>query len=338
MSQESFLKDLVSLKDLDPEQISYLFEGILEGRIPTSQVAAVLALMSAKGESGEEIAIAAHTVMKRSIPIERPPYLFGDIVGTGGDGFNSINVSTLASFVSAVAGFPVAKHGSVSVSSECGSADILKALGLDIGLGSIEARQSLDKNSWCFLFAPTYHPSFKAVKDLRRELGIKTIFNILGPLVNPLCPPVMVIGVYDSKFIMPFAQALKGLGREKALIVHGAGLDEIAVHGTTEAVLLSGGSVEKFSIHPSDLGLKTFALTDITGGSVAQNLRCSIDVLSGRGDEAKNSIVAASAGALLWLGGKASSLKAGVELAMSIIKSGEAMKLVEKLREQCRGT
>jgi anthranilate phosphoribosyltransferase len=338
MSQENFLKDLVSLKDLTPEQITYLFEGILEGRIPQSQVAAVLALMSAKGESGEEIAIAAQTVMKRSLPIEYPTYLFGDIVGTGGDGFNTINVSTLASLVAAAAGFPVAKHGSISVSSQCGSADILRALDIDIMRGPKEARQSLDRNSWCFLFAPNYHPSFKAVKDLRRELGIKTIFNILGPLVNPLLPPLMVIGVYDPKFLMPFAVALKGLGRKKALIVHGSGLDEITVHGTTQAILLEGESIERLTLSPSDLGLKTFALADLAGGTVEQNIGLSIDLLSGRGHDAKNSIVAASAGALLWLAGEASSLKKGVDMAMGIIKSGDAMKLVEKLREQGSGT
>lgn len=337
MNETSLLKNLVSLRDLDPEQITYLFDSIFEERMPANQVAAILALLSAKGESGQEIAIAAQTVMKRSVPIAYPSYVFGDIVGTGGDGQNTINVSTLASLVVAAAGFPVAKHGSVSVSSECGSADILRALGIDIMLGPKDARRNLDEHKWCFLFAPSYHPSFKAVKDIRRELGIKTIFNILGPLVNPLRPPIMVIGVYDPKFLMPFAHALKALGRKKTLIVHGSGLDEIAVHGTTEAALLSDVSVERFTLSPSDLGLKTFALAEVMGGSVQENIRLSIDILSGRGDEAKSSIVAASAGALLWLGGEETTLKSGVERAMKTIKSGAAMKLVERLREEAHG-
>ncbi len=338
MNEKNLLKSLVSLRDLDPEQISYLFDSILEERMPANQVAAILALMSAKGESGQEIAIAAQTVMKRSVPISHPDYVFGDIVGTGGDGHNTINVSTLASLVVAATGFPVAKHGSVSVSSECGSADILRALGIDIMLGPKEARRNLDENKWCFLFAPNYHPSFKAVKDIRRELGIKTIFNILGPLVNPLRPPIMVIGVYDPKFLMPFAEALKALGRKKALIVHGCGLDEIAVHGPTEAALLHNNSVERFTISPSDLGLKTFALAQVMGGSIEENIRLTLDVLNGQSDEAKNSIVAASAGALLWLAEKETTLKSGVECAMNCIKSGAAMKLVERLRGKAHGT
>ncbi len=334
MSQESFLTDLISLRNLTPDQISYLFEGIFEDRIPKPQIAAVLALMSAKGESGEEIAIAAQTMMKRSIPIVRPDYDFGDIVGTGGDGFNTINVSTLASLIVASSGFPVAKHGSISVSSKCGAADILRALSINIDLSAKEARRNLDEHAWCFLFAPNFHASFKAVKDLRRDLGIKTIFNILGPLVNPLRPPMMVIGVYDPKFLLPFAQALKSLGRQKALIVHGAGLDEIAVHGTTEAVLLKDHAIEHFKLHPEDLGLKTYALSAITGGSVEENLRMSIALLNGKGEEAHNAIVAASAGAMLWLADKASSLKEGVKIALNIIESGHAMRLVKELQRK----
>lgn len=332
MSQESFLADLISLKNLTTEQISYLFEGIFEDRIPKAQIAAVLALMSAKGESGEEIAIAAQTMMKRSLPIARPDYLFGDIVGTGGDGFNTINVSTLASLVVAQAGFPIAKHGSISVSSKCGAADLLRALSINIDRSPSNARQCLDEHKWSFLFAPNFHGSFKAVKDLRRDLGIKTIFNILGPLVNPLRPPLMVVGVYDRKFLMPFAHALKSLGREKALIVHGSGLDEITVHGTTDAVLLNENSIESFSLNPSDLGLKTFPLSAITGGTIEENLRLSLTILDGKGEEAQNSIVAASAGAMLWLAKKAANLKEGTSLALDVIKSGETMKLVRNLQ------
>lgn len=334
MSEENYFKTLISLKDLAPEQIARLFDDIFEERLPSSQVAAILALLSAKGESGQEIATAAETVMKRSIPIERPLYPFGDIVGTGGDGFNTINVSTLASLVVATCGFKVAKHGSISVSSKCGSADLLRALHIPIDLGVEATRESLETNSWCFLFAPNFHSSFKAVKDIRRELGVKTIFNILGPLVNPLRPPIMVIGVYHEKFLLPFAEALKAMGRKKALIVHGSGLDEIAVHGVTKAMLLRDGVIESLEFHPTELGLKTYSLSEIVGGTVEQNLRYSRDLLSGRGDEAKSAIVAASAGALLWMGEHAVSLKDGVKLARDVIKSGEPIELVKRLQEK----
>ncbi|MCA9506919.1 MAG: anthranilate phosphoribosyltransferase [Myxococcales bacterium] len=337
MNEKILLNELMSLKDLSVEQVGLLIDDILEERMPASQVAAALALLSAKGESGQEIAIAAQTVLKKTLLVEQPDYLFGDVVGTGGDGFNTINVSTLASLVAATAGFPVAKHGSVSVSSRCGSADILRALGIDIMQGPKEVRQSLDKNKWCFLFAPNYHRSFKAVKDIRRELGIKTIFNILGPLVNPLRPPIMLIGVYDPKLLEHFAVALKDMGRKTALIVHGGGLDELAVHSVSDAVLLKDNKVEKLSIHPDDLGLKSFALEQIQGGGVEENIQISIDLLSGHADEAKSSIVAASAGALLWLAGKESSLKSGVGLALEIIKSGQTMKLIKELQEQAYG-
>ncbi len=332
MKAVAILEDLLAQKNLSPEQISSCFDGMLSGQWSATQVAAALVLLRAKGARSEEIAQAAKTILEKAVAIKRPDYLFGDIVGTGGDIHNTINISTLASLTVAAAGFPVAKHGNVSVSSKCGSADLLRELGLDINLSPEQARLNLDNYNYSFLFAPNYHPSFKAVRDIRRELGIKTIFNILGPLVNPLRPPIMVIGVYDPGLLTPFAEALRCLGCFKALIVHGSGLDEVALHGPTEVVMLVGQQISSMSLEPADLGLKHSKLSDLIGGDAKNNAAIARDILLGQADESKTSAVAASAGALLWLGDRAPSWPAGVSMAMNTLRSGLAMKLIEQLK------
>lgn len=333
ITNEAILEQLLKGQNLDARLVRELMERILSQQMPPAQIAASLALLRAKKESSTEISEAASIVLEKALAIDPPDYLFGDIVGTGGDGHNTINVSTLASLCAASLGMPVAKHGNISVSSKCGSADVLMEIGLDLSQGPQHARRCLDEHRWCFLFAPIYHSAFKAVKPLRQELKIRTIFNILGPLVNPLKPPVMLIGVYDPTLIAPFAEALKNLGKKRALIVHGSGLDEIALHGPTTASLLDDRSIERLTITPKDLGLKSHSLSEIKGGDPKNNAAFLLELLAGKSDEAKTSLVSASTGALLWLGEKAGSILDGVRMAEQAIRSGEPLRLFERIKE-----
>jgi anthranilate phosphoribosyltransferase len=333
ITNEFILEQLINRQDLDTAMVREWMERILSGAMPNAQIAASLALLRAKKESSVEIAAAADIVINKALPIKQPPYPYADIVGTGGDGHNTINVSTLASLTAASLGLAVAKHGNASVSSKCGSADVLQEVGINISLNAEEARRCLDQHQWCFLFAQNYHNAFKTVKSLRQELRIKTIFNVLGPLVNPLKPPIMLIGVYDPIFLMPFIEALKNLGRKRAMIVHGAGLDEIALHGKTTAALLDDQSIEKLFLLPTDLGLKSYGLDDIKGGDTKDNAKFFIELLSGNSDDAKTSLVSASSGVLLWLGEKAKTMSFGVKLAYEAIRAGQPLKTLELIRK-----
>lgn len=332
VSNEDLLERLIKGHDLEAPMVHELMERILSGVMPPAQIAASLVLLRAKNESALEISEAAQVVLDKATPIARPDIIFADVVGTGGDGHHTINVSTLASFTAASLGLPVAKHGNSSVSSKCGSADLLQEWQVNIDLSPEQSRACLDEHRWCFLFAPNYHPSFRSVKSLRQELRIRTIFNIIGPLVNPLTPPVMLVGVYDPQLLMPFALAFKNLGRRRVLIVHGSGLDEIALHGPTAAVLTDDRSIEELVLTPKTLGLKTFALSEVQGASPQKNAKVGLDILRGQADEAKTSMVAASAGVLLWLGEKASSFSEGVTAAKGALRSGKPANILDRVR------
>lgn len=338
VTNEALLEHLIAGNDLDPHLVRELMERILSSAMPPAQVAAALSLLRAKRESAVEVSESAQVVLTKASAIESPDYLFADVVGTGGDGHNTINVSTLASLTAASVGLPVAKHGNSSVSSKCGSADLLMEWGVDIKVSPEVSRACLDNHKFCFLFAPLYHPTFQSVKELRKELKIKTIFNILGPLVNPIAPPIMLIGVYDPRLLRPFAEALKHLGRKRALIVHGSGLDEIALHGPTHAVLMDHGALEELVIEPSSLGLATYPISAVQGASPTENARLSERILAGTADEAMLAMVSATAGALLWLSEKAKNLREGVALARTALSEGRALQTLEKVRSFSHGT
>ena len=338
ITNEALIEHLITRQDLDVHMVRELMERILSGTMPPAQIAASLVLLRAKNESAVEIAESAQVVLSKSCAIERPDFIFADVVGTGGDGHNTINVSTLASLTAASIGLPIAKHGNASVSSKCGSADLLRELGVNIDVSAASSRACLDTNAWCFLFAPLYHPTFHSVKELRRELRIRTIFNILGPLVNPLAPPIMLIGVYDPKLLMPFALALKSLGRKRALIVHGSGLDEIALHGSTTAVLADDRSIEHIDINPHDLALASYPIEAIRGAAPQDNARIGEEILAGISDEAKTSMVAATAGVLLWLSERAAKFKDGVENARDALRAGKPLKKLNEIRRFRHGT
>lgn len=338
IGNEQMLEHLLSGYELSQDMVITFIDRILDNAINPVQISAMLAGLRAKHISPHELAYFADVVIKKSVPIEKPSYPYADIVGTGGDGHNTINVSTLASLVVASMGYAIAKHGNVSVSSKCGAADVLRALGINIDQDAIGVKKSLDVNQWCFLFAPHFHPTYQAVREVRKQLGIKTFFNILGPLVNPMAPPFMIVGVYHEDLLMPFAHVLQSLKRKRALVVHGSGLDEIAVHGPTKALHVHDGHIEELRFDPKSLGLSSFPLDQVRGGTAQDNARICLEVLKGDAPDAMLSLVAASSGALLWLFLDKQPLKECVERAYHTIKSGSALRMIERLKEFSHGS
>lgn len=334
---EMILNKLVSGKKLEREESRKLFNAIISGDLSDIEITASLVALKMHGETTDEVAGAAQALSTGAREFPRPDYLFADIVGTGGDGANTINISTAAAFVAAAAGLPVAKHGNRSVSSRCGAADLLESFGVRLDMPPATARKALDELNVTFLFAPHYHNGMRHVMPVRKALATRTMFNILGPLINPARPQIYLIGVYDFKFCAFVAETLGMLGAERALVVHGLGLDEIAVHGATNVAELRDGKIIERKITPADFGVREFPLSSIVGGTPDENRGSIGAVLSGKGSDAHAAAVAVNAGALLTIGGVADSFKDGFALAMEILKSGKAMERLERFAEISRG-
>src|SRR5437660_4950975 len=235
------LPRLLTGEDLPIEDSEHLFERLVLGKLEPAEIAGMLIALRMKGETAEEMIGAARALSAAALPFDRPDYLYADCCGTGGDGSGLINVSTATAFVAAAAGLPIAKHGNRSVSSRCGSADVLEALGAKIDVPGETARALLDETDFCCLFAPAYHPGMKHAALVRRQLEVRTIMNLLGPCINPARPPVQLLGVADPRMLRRITQTLAAMGVERALVVHGSGLDEVALHGETHAVRLIDG-------------------------------------------------------------------------------------------------
>jgi anthranilate phosphoribosyltransferase len=284
-----------------------------------------------KGETVDEIAGAATAMRERVTPLAVDADGLVDTCGTGGDGRGSFNVSTVSAIVAAGAGVRVAKHGNRAVSSSCGSADVLAALGVEIELDARQSAEVLESVGVSFLFAPKMHPAMAAVSAVRRELGLRTIFNILGPLTNPAFARRQLLGVFTPRLVETMALVLAELGAEHALVVHGDdGMDEISVSGPTHAFELRGGAVEPREINPESLGLRRHDPAEVAGGDPATNARLAREVLEGK-NGARRDIVLANAGAAIYLGGLESTLRDGVEAARDSIDSGRAMETLEAL-------
>jgi len=270
-------------------------------------------------------------------PFPRPDYVFADTCGTGGAESSTLNVSTAVAIVAAEIGIPVAKHGNRAVSSKCGSADVLEALGVQLETSPGLARRCLDDVGLCFLFAPQYHSGVRHAMPVRRTFGTRTIFNLLGPLINPARPPVQIVGVYDGDLCRPLALTMAMLGVEAALVVHGEGLDEIALHGTTRAVLCRNGRITELELTPEEAGLARRPIDALRGGDPKDNAAAMCALLSGRGNGAYLDAVSLNAGALAWLAGKSDSLADGVALARETLVSGRPGKRLERWVEVSRG-
>ncbi len=324
---------LLAGEDLTSDDAEHLFERLVLGRLEPAEIAGMLIALRMKGETAEEMVGAARALSAAATPFERPDYLFADCCGTGGDASGMINVSTATAFVVAAAGLPIAKHGNRSVSSKCGSADVLEALGVRLDLEASKARRLLDETGFCFLFAPAYHPGMKHAALVRRQLQVRTVMNLLGPCINPARPPVQLLGVADPRMLRRIATTLDALGVRQALVVHGGGVDEVALHAETRALRLTDGIVEDVEITPEDAGLARAPLSVVTGGDATENAGRLRDLLDGSGSGPERDIVALNAGALLMTAGIAGTLREGVAVAADTLATGNAGKVLDRFIE-----
>lgn len=328
---------LLSGENLTVEESLHLFERLVLGRLELAEIAGMLVALRMKGETADEMIGAAKALGKAAQPFDRPDYLYADCCGTGGDGSGLINVSTATAFVAAACGLPVAKHGNRSVSSRCGSADVLETLGAKIDVDATKARELLDATGFCFLFAPAYHPGMKHAALVRKQLAVRTVMNLLGPCVNPARPRVQLLGVADPAKLRHIARVLDAMGVERALVVHGSGLDEVALHGVTKAVRLDHGTLTDIEITPEEAGIERAPLEVVTGGDAAENAARLRALLDGKGRAAERDIVILNTAALLLAAGLAETLKGGADKARAALDAGTPGKLLDAYVEASHG-
>ncbi len=322
---------LVDRHDLTRAETAAVMNEIADGGATPAQVGAFLAALRLKGETVDEIAGAAEVMRARADRVRVKQEVFVDTCGTGGDGSNTFNISTGAAFVVAGAGVCVAKHGNRSVSSRCGSADVLAALGVDVEAVKETVERCIAECGIGFLFAPRLHPAFKAVAGIRRELGIRSVFNLLGPLANPAGASRQVMGVYEPRWVPILGGVLATLGARHAFVVHGEGLDEIAVTGMTHVAEVKDGAVERYAILPEDLGVRRWQRSEIAGGDADFNAAVLRDVFSGQKGAPRDAVLANAAAALV-AAEAAPTLKEGVRLAAEAVDRGAARDKLERLR------
>jgi anthranilate phosphoribosyltransferase len=327
------IKRIADRQDLSRDEMHGVFGEVMDGRASDVQKSALLIALRMKGETADEITGAALAMRERVTPLTIDHDTLVDTCGTGGDGRGTFNISTIAAIVAAGAGANVAKHGNRAVSSSCGSADLLQALGLNLDLNAAQMSDVLRQVGIAFLFAPKLHPAMSAVASVRRELGVRTIFNLLGPLTNPAMAKRQVLGVYAERLVDTVARVLAALGAEHALVVHSRdGLDEISGSAPTLVCEVKGGEVVgSYDITPEELGLATHPIEDVAGGDVAHNAEIARAVLRGAGGAARHEIVIANAGAALYVAGLAPTIRDGVKLAHESIASGRALQKLEQL-------
>ncbi|MFN2927441.1 anthranilate phosphoribosyltransferase [Lachnospiraceae bacterium YH-ros2228] len=332
---EEAIKKVVDKKDLTYDEAKEVMLEIMSGKTTPVLNAAFLAALSTKSTKAEtidEISGCAEAMRSLATPVEHPGMEVLDIVGTGGDGSHSFNISTTSAMVIASTGVKVAKHGNRAASSLSGTADCLEALGININEDPDKCREMLEKTGFCFLFAQKYHSAMKYVGPIRKELGIRTVFNILGPLTNPAKPEFFLLGVYDEYLVEPVAKVLSSLGVKRALVVHGQDqMDEISASAPTTVCELREGFYRTSVIKPEDFGLTRGRKEDIIGGSPKENARITREVLSGKERGTKRTIVLMNAGAALYIAGKADSIASGVKLASDQIDSGKALETLENV-------
>jgi anthranilate phosphoribosyltransferase len=327
-----FLGRLVRGEDLNREEARQLLDSLLDGEATDAQISAILVALSAKGETVEELAGMASALRDRSVRLQSRHGCFIDTAGTGSSRAKTFNVSTAAAFVIAGAGLPVAKHGNRAASSKSGSADVLTELGVNVSALPEVSETALNKIGICFMFAPLYHGATARVAGIRRQLGIHTSFNLLGPLSNPAGAPRQIIGVFRSELVERLAKVLAALGTERSWVVHGDdGLDEITLDGKTFVAEATPDGVTTFEVGPEDFGLSRKSLEHLRGGDAAENAKIVREVLSGkRRDEARSLVLMTSAAALM-LGGKAATLHEGAVMAAKAIDTGAAQSKLELL-------
>lgn len=326
------LKHVMSGGNLSQNEASQILSEIIDGDVTDAQISALLISLALKGETVDELAGFAAVMRERAAHFPTKHKLFVDTSGTGGDSKGTFNISTTAAFVIAGAGVPVAKHGNRAVSSLSGSADILTELGIQITLSPKLAGKCLDEIDICFMFAPAFHAATKRVAEIRRQLGVRTAFNLLGPLTNPAKTPRQLVGVFSRQGMEKCAYVLAQLGTERAWVVWGSdGLDEITLSGITYVAEVENGKVKFFELSPKDFGLSTITTEAISGATAKENAQILKDILSNKGSDAIKSVVLANAAATLYICDKAPNLKDAVELAQNSISQGKALEKLDQL-------
>ncbi|HEX8501015.1 MAG TPA: anthranilate phosphoribosyltransferase [Pyrinomonadaceae bacterium] len=333
-----FTLRLMRGEDLRREEAAALLDALLDGGATDAQIGAALVALAVKGETVEELAGLATAMRRRAVRIRTRHARFVDTAGTGSSAAKCFNVSTAAAFVIAGAGLPVAKHGSRAATSCSGSADVLGALGVEVTAAPEVSERCLDELGVCFMFAPLYHGATARVAGVRRELGVHTTFNLLGPLTNPAGAPRQVIGVWHEALVEPVAHTLLALGTERAWVVHGLdGLDEVTLDGRTKVAEVAGGAVRVFEVGPEDFGLGRSTLEELRGGDAAANAGIIRAVLAGERRDAARSLVVANAAAALLVGGEAPDPREAARLAERSIDTGAALGKLEALARASKG-
>lgn len=329
---KEILSKLTSGQDLTKEEAAYAQELILTGKASEAQIAGFLTALRMKGETLEEITGLASVLRDKANTISPKVPVYVDLVGTGGDCTFTFNVSTTSAFVVAAAGLPVAKHGNRSISSKSGAGDVLEQLGVNISADPAVVEKCVEEVGIGFMFAPHFNPAMKYVGAVRKELGFRTAFNILGPLSNPSRAKAMVVGVYDPKLTETIAGAMSNMGVERAFVVSGCdNMDEITLTGETTVSEIKDGKVTTFTITPEQFGFDRCGLDELQGGDGVVNAGITRDILSGKIQGPKRNIVLLNAGATLYIGGKADSIEEGIRLAVKTIDSGAAVKTLEAM-------
>ncbi|MGB5161873.1 MAG: anthranilate phosphoribosyltransferase [Thermoanaerobaculia bacterium] len=327
------LATILADQGLTRDQTARLFGQIMDGELDDPLKAGLLVALAAKGESAEEIAGAAIAMRGRVVPVRCERKGLVDTCGTGGDRKGTFNISTAAALVAAAADVPIAKHGNRAVSSRSGSADVFGALGVEIEMSPVQAGRALDEIGLAFLFAPGFHPAMREVMPVRRSLGIRTIFNLLGPLTNPAGARRQVLGVYEAELVPRMAQVLASLGCDHALVVHGEdGLDELTTTAATLVAEVKGPKVETFRLTPESLGLARVEMSALAGGDAESNAKMMRAVLQGEPGPLAD-ITALNAAAALYVGGRVGDLREGLERARDTLTRGEGLTKLEELRE-----
>lgn len=323
------IKELVNGKDLDSVTMESVMEEIMTGEATDAQKASFLTALAVKGETIDEITAAAKVMRAHCTEFHNDKDVL-EIVGTGGDGSNTFNISTLASIVTSAAGYPVAKHGNRAASSKCGTADCLEALGVKIDADVAKSEKLLNEINICFLFAQKYHTAMRFVGAVRKEMGIRTMFNVLGPISNPAGATQMLFGVYEEKLVEPLAHVLSNLGVKRAMVVYGTdGMDEISLSAPTKVCEVKDGNFRSYEITPEQFGLKTCEKSELIGGDPKENAQIALDILGGK-EDAKFDAVLLNAGAAIYIADGTITIEEGIKKAKEVLLNGEAKAQLER--------
>ncbi|NTU52959.1 MAG: anthranilate phosphoribosyltransferase [Chlorobiaceae bacterium] len=340
MRQQELLQKLLEGEHLSGQEMESCMNSIMENRFTEAGTGAILALLQKKGVTPAEAIGAYECLIARATPITIDPQAV-DTCGTGGDHTGTFNISTAATFIACAAGVPIAKHGNRSITSKCGSADVLEALGYKIDLPPSFTEEQFCQTGFAFLFAPMYHPSMKAVASIRRELGIRTIFNMLGPLINPARVKRQLVGVFDPSVMEIYAEVLAFSGCEHAMIVHGktekgSGLDEPSVSGATSIIEITEGGLCYHTVHPEDFGLGRWTIDALSGGDSAANAQIIREILDGSASQAKIDAALFASAITCYVSGMASCIDEGMSLSRESLETGAAMEKMIRIIETNR--